>query len=350
VAPLAGGPPLFEGRLASDAQGRARQRLDLPPGTPELVVELPPDALAIDNRAILVPDPPRPVAVAVQIDDGALRRIVERALDATGRVHRDAAAPHLVVTDRAPAATAAGTPWHCILTPPEAPRLMRGPFLADRAHPLLEGVAFEGLTWSAGTNRLPGRVLLFAGDLPLLSLESPPRGAPTLHLVSAGAGEALYRAPAWPALVWNLLQACADTQPGPARRNLRSGVTSRFAAARQTPDVLVETPTGEQRLRTRSGYADWAPTQPGLYRMRIDDARAESFAVNFQAPAESDLRPRRQGAWGQAPGTERLRRTHRSVAWAAGLAALLLGGVHHGILGAVPRRSAAAAGARSRAA
>jgi len=348
VAPLAGGPALFEGRLAIDAQGRARQRLDLPPGTPELVVELPPDALAIDNRAILVPDPPRPVAVAVQLDDAALRRVVERALDATGRALRDAAVPHLVVTDRVPSATAAGTPWHCILTTPEAPRLVRGPFLADRAHPLLEGVAFEGLTWSAGTNRLPGRVLLFAGNLPLLSLESPPRGSPILHLVSAGAGDALYRSPAWPALVWNLLQACADAQPGPSLRNLRAGITARFATARQASDVLIETPAGEQRLRIRGGLADWAPTQPGRYRMQIGDANAEPFAVNFQAPAESDLRPRRQGAWGQSPDTERLRRTHRSVAWAAGLAALLLAGVHHGILGAIPRRGAAATGERSR--
>ena len=348
VAPLAGGPPLFDGRITLGVQGRAQQRLELPPGTPALVVELPPDALAIDNRAILVPDPPRPVAVAVQIDNAALRRVVERALDATGRAFRDAAVPHLVVTDRAPSATATGAPWHCILTAPEAPRLVRGPYLADRSHPLLEGVAFEGLTWSAGTNRLPGRVLLFAGNLPLLSIESPPRGSPTLHLVSAGAGDALYRSPAWPALVWNLLQACAETQPGPSLRNLRAGVTARFATARQASDVLVETPTGEQRLRARSGYADWAPTQPGLYRMRIGDARVEPFAVNFQAPAESDLRPRRQGAWGQAPDTERLRRTHRSVAWAAGLAALLLAGVHHGILGAIPRCGAAATGERSR--
>ena len=191
-------------------------------------------------------------------------------------------------------------------------------------------------------------MLLFAGNLPLLSLESPPRGSPILHLVSAGAGDALYRSPAWPALVWNLLQACADTQPGPSLRNLRAGITARFATARQASDVLIETPAGEQRLRMRGGLADWAPTQPGRYRMQIGDAHAEPFAVNFQAPAESDLRPRRQGAWGQSPDTERLRRTHRSVAWAAGLAALLLAGVHHGILGAIPRRGAAATGERSR--
>ena len=350
VAPLSGGVPLFEGNIVPDDQGRARQRLDLPSGTPDIVVELAPDALAIDNRAILVSDPPRPVAVAVQLGDAALRSVVERALDATGRALRDAPAPHLVFTDRAPSASARDAPWHCILTPPDGPRLVRGPYLADRAHSLLEGVAFEGLTWSAGTNRLPGRVLLFAGNLPLLSLESPPRGSPTLYLVSAGAGDALYRSPAWPALVWNILQACADAQPGPSLRNLRAGVIARFATTRQASDVLVETPAGEQRLRARGGYADWAPTQPGLYRMRIGDARVEPFAVNFQAPAESDLRPRRQGAWGKAPDTARLRRTHRSVAWAAGLAALLLAGVHHGILGAVPRRGAAATGARSRAA
>lgn len=340
VAPLAaGGAPLFEGRLAVDDQGRARQRLDLPPGTPELVVELPPDALELDNRAILLADPPRPVAVAVQVENDAQRRVVERALDATQRARRDAPAPHLVITDRPSAAgNTPGAPWHCILTAPKAPRLVRGPYLADRAHPLLEGVSFEGLTWSAGTNQLPGRVLLFAGNLPLISLDSPPRGSPTLHIVSAGAGDALYRAPAWPALVWNLLQACADVQPGPPRRNLRAGVAARFAAEPQQSLVHIETPSGKEQLRARGGHADWMPTEPGLYRMRLGDNRTEPFAVNFQAPAESDLRLRQQGTWGEMADTEHLRRTHRSVAWVAGLAALLLAGLHHVILGAAWRR------------
>ena len=338
VAPLAGGATLFDGRMALDSEGHGRLRLELPPGTATLVVEIPPDALDIDNRAVLVPDPPRQLAVAVDLGNPALRRIVERALTATGRVVWEAAVPHIVFTDHLPGSGQRDGLWQMVITRPEAPRLVRGPYLADGAHSLLEGVSFEGLTWPVGSNSLPGRILLFADNAPLLSIDAPSRGPTTLHLVSAGANDALYRSAAWPALIWNLLQACAETQPGPTARNLRAGATARFATARQTPDVRFETPSGEVRLSARAGRVDWAPIQSGYYRMWLDDKHSEPFAVNFQSAAESDLRQRHRGEWGEAADAARLHRTHRSVAWLAALAALLLIGVHHGILGVFSQR------------
>jgi hypothetical protein len=343
---LDGGAPIFEGSVALGADGRGRQRLELPPETPALAVELPPDALAIDNRAVLVPERPRPLAVAVHLDDAALRRLVERALTATGRVVLNAEAPQLVFTERILETAGPAAPWQFVVTRPVSPRLLRGPCFADRAHPLLEGVSFEGLVWPAGANTLPGRVLLFSGSAPLLSLDMPLRGATFIHLVSAGAGDALYRSAAWPALVWNTVQACADAQPGPVARNLRAGATARFATERQASEARFETPEGEQRLRARAGRATWAPTLPGRYHLLLDDGRREAFAVNFLAPGESDLRRRRGGQWGGAQETARLRRTHRSVAWIAGVAALLLAGVHHGVLGQWSRRGSEPPGKR----
>jgi hypothetical protein len=67
--------------------------------------------------------------------------------------------------------------------------------------------------------------------------------------------------------------------------------------------------------------------------MRLPDGGTEPFAVNLFAPGESDLRGRMTGHWSGAQDGERLQRTHRSFAWLPGLAALLLAGIHHGVLG-----------------
>jgi hypothetical protein len=325
---------LFEGAVDLSNGGRGRLTLDLPPDTPALSVALQPDALETDNRAMLLPVTPRPVASAVRIADAGLRRTVERALAATGRFRADASAPQIVFTDRAAEdSSAANAPWQVVFTAPAAPRLVRGPYLADRSHPLLEGLSFDGLVWPAGTNTLPGRVLLFAGSSPLLSFDAPPRRAPVMHLVTTGAGDALYRTAAWPALIWNLAQACAEAQPGPASRNLRAGVAAPFMAGRGATEAVFDTPGDTLTLRTHAGRAIWAPPVPGLYRMRLPDGGTEPFAVNLFAPGESDLRGRMTGHWSGAQDGERLQRTHRSFAWLPGLAALLLAGIHHGVLG-----------------
>ena len=154
-----------------------------------------------------------------------------------------------------------------------------------------------------------------------------------MHLVSAGAGDPLYRSAAWPALVWNVVHACARDRPGPPDRNLRAGTRTVFAAEQDAREIRLETPGGEERLPARQGRATWTPSLPGVYRMRLEDGSHETFAVHFLAPAESDLRSCGAGSWGGKPSAEELRQTHRSVAWIAGLAALLLMAAHHGWVG-----------------
>ncbi len=332
VVTLESGRELFAGEIERGGGERGRLVLELPPGTPAVAVVLPPDALDADNRAVLVPDAPRPVAVAVRITDAALRRTVERALAATGRVRADAPTPQLVFVDHAADDADAAAPWQVRFIAPEAPRLVRGPYLADRSHPLLEGLSFDGLVWPVGTNALPGRALLFAGSAPLLSVDAPPRRPPVIHLVTSGAGDAFYRTASWPAFVWNVVQACAEAQPGAAVRNLRAGAAATFTVGRGAAEAVFETPGGERRLRAHAGRVTWAPPLPGLYRLRLPDGTADPFAVNLFAPGESDLRDRSSGRWEGARDEARLVRTHRPVAWILGLAALLLAGIHHAMI------------------
>ncbi len=299
-------------------------------------MELPSDALALDNRALLLPEPPRPLNVALSFADQELYRVVSRALLATGRAHLDTTPTQLLFSDQ-PARAPHGV-WHCRLVAPDAPVSGFGPWLADQTHPLLEGVSLSSLPWQTGTNQLPGRALLLAGSQPLLSLEKRIDGGQTLHLMSGSAHDALYRSPAWPALVWNLLQECAEAQPGPPRHNLKAGSVVRFTPPPGAREVVFETPTGRVEQSVRGGKVAWAPVQPGRYRMELAAGETAAFAVNFHAPAESDLRRAGSGTWHEPLSITQLQRTHRSLTWLLATAALLLALLHHGVIARVAGR------------
>ena len=343
ISPLHGGDPLFHKQLTFNEEGHARLRLTLPTDTAPLAVELPDDALAIDNRAILWPDNPTPLKVEISLKDSGLRRMVERALKATGRVQIVTAAGELSFTAPPIVQRRADDPWYCLLTPPADGRLMRLPWLSDSNHHLMEGVNFERLAMVVGTNNLPGHGLLYAGQQPLITFETNPRLPPILHLQTTSAHEDLYRSTAWPALVHNLVTACMASRPGPAHPNLRSGQPTTFATERGVTKVTFETPHGVEQHHVQSGQLEWAPTQPGLYAMLAGDKSRIPFAVNFCAPGESDLRMALNGNWQGARQNEQLQLTHRPMAWLLGTIAILLLGLHHFLIGRTYRTAGVAA-------
>lgn len=318
-------------------EGKGRLVLTLPSGTPAMTVELAEDALASDNRAILLPETPRPVTVAVKINENRLRQATERALTASGRVLFHPEKPQLVFADAAQEVPGASF-WQVVLTPPAQAKLVRGPYLMDHANPLLEGVSFDGLVWAAGTNRLAGRALAFAGSLPLLTFDAPPRQMPVIRMQAEGVSSTLFQSAAWPVLVWNLLQACADAQPGSVRHNLRAGAQSVFSVAPGESQAVFDTPDGKQTFKPYAGKVIWAPVTAGLYAMRQPGGGATEFAVNLFASEESDLRTCMSGQWGSARTSAQLQRTHQSYAWLVGLIALFLAGLHHWALSRIQHR------------
>jgi hypothetical protein len=320
--------PLFTRDVAVAEAKPSRLVVELPPGTGPIQVSLPEDALSADNRALLLSQKPRPVAVAVRLKDERLRSCVRRAVEATGRALFEAGQPQLVFVDGGAERSDAPC-WQVALCEPVSPRLVRGPYLTDHAQPLLEGVSFDGLVWAVGTNALPGRGLAFAGNVPLVALDASARRTPVVRVLAGSAQDTLFQSAAWPVLVWNVLAACAEAQPGPAARNLRVGEQALFALAKGEERAVFETPSGERVMRARGGRVAWRPSEPGLYRLRLEDAEAGRFAVNLFAAGEADLRRGASGAWGGDARGGRLAQTHRSYAWLAGLAALALLALHH---------------------
>lgn len=319
--------PVFSDSLTPDATGTATLQLQLPYNTPPLNIELPPDPLTIDNHALLLPDTPRPIAVAVNITDPALSNLVNRALSATRYTITNTTSPQLIFSDTTPRQHR-NSPWHFVITPPQAPQLSRGPYLVDHSHPLLEGISFAGLVWPAGTNQLPGTTLLYSGNRALLSVSRYRRTAPTFHLVSSSAADPLYRSPAWPSLIWNLTHLCAAAQPCATAANLRLGKPTNLNAPPDQPTVTLTTPDGKLTIPADNGTANWTPTRPGLHYIESGGHKATPLSVNFFSATESNLATAGSGIWGTPAGTSQLRRSHRPYAWAAAALALLLLACH----------------------
>lgn len=339
LVPLAvGGSPLLVQDVDFD-DGRARLALTLPPGTPDVLAILPDDALAFDNRAILLAAAHRPLHIGLCIADDGLRHAVRRAVEVSGRAAslREFAPgawppppePHLVFAD-ASAALPPRRGWQVRFHAPAAPNLVKGPFLQDGASPLLEGVSFQGTVWNVGTNLLDGRALVFAGSTPLVALEESRRAA-TVRILAADAASTFFRTPAWPAFVWNLIDGCSAAQPGPSTRHARVGEPVVFALAADERAAVLDTPAGERALRAVNGRANWMPPEPGLYALRTG-GQTMPFAVNLFAESESDLRGCRRGRWGGGQEALRDERAFRPFAWLAGILALALLTFHHAVL------------------
>ncbi len=340
LAPLEGqGPALLVQNVAFDASGHARLALTLPPGTPDVLAILPEDALAFDNRAVLLAAEPPALNVALCLADEGLRRAVRRAVEASGRAASlrefipgawpPPPEPQLVFAD-AGATLPPRRGWQVRFHAPEASRLVKGPFLEDAASPLLEGVSFQGAVWKAGTNRLDGRALVLADGATLVAFEKSVR-APVLHIQATDDTSTFFRTPAWPALVWNVIDRCAAAQPGPSPRNARMGEIVSCILAADEREAVLETPSGERAVRAANGRAVWAPLEPGLHALRTG-GRTMPFAVNLFAEGESDLRSCGRGRWGGGRDARHEDRVFRPVAWAAGLLALVLLVAHHATL------------------
>ncbi len=305
----------------------ARERVALPParavhlawtvpaGEVALRVRLADDALAIDNEALLVPEPSRIVPVHVAMEDDDARRLrLARALDVIEDVHVIESAEGA----RLRIATAAGR-----VPPRGAELLVRavgearddwiGPFLMERAHapahgealPLLQGVNLEGVVWSAGRGALDGLPLVLAGEQVLLA-ETRVGGGRRLHMNLDPARSNLPSSPDWPILLANLAAQVRGELPGPVQANVRLGaeLALRYegSAADAAAHVLVG-PEGHRRPARGVALLTWEALRPGLHVLHAGETPVARFAAHFVDPDEADLRAAAQR--NEPPGTER---------------------------------------------
>jgi hypothetical protein len=305
-----------------------RAELKLSPGeTRRIVLEVPGDAgtvrasvgddeLAYDNAASLLSAPRKIVTYDVRVTDRELRPAIERAVKATGRTAPTTERPQLVFLEGGDTAPDAEESWVVrVLREPEA-EAFTGPFVLDRAHPLTDGLSLSGVVWGGGKSPLPGAPVVMAGNVVLVTDSELASGRHEMRLRLRPDLSTLTQSPAWPALVWNLVNWRADFLPGLDRANVRVGEEAVWTLTSSPASVEVTRPNGEtSAVPVHARRAAIRAAHPGIYSLRAGDEKAE-FAANALNRDESDLTKCVTGRWGEERDEATLRSDYRDItAW-----------------------------------
>ena len=310
--------PLQPDPLELGPEERRLLRWRVPRGLGLQVQLAPSDAQELDDQVVLLPSAAAPVAVRLNLEPGPTRDLLRRTLLASGLARLIPAQVDAVVDlevwgpGRTPQTT--GAPWVVVLGAGGGePKPYVGPFVLDTQHPLAEGLALEGVVWSAGgasLNDLPlsARPVVSAGDVPLLIDRGPVGGSHRVDLRWQPRLSNLQRTPNWPILWWNLLDTCRQQRPGVTPRNGRLDGMMHFRPHPDAKAAQLELPDGERRtLRLDGRPADGFELpieQAGWHRLEAGES-SHAFVVNALAPDESDLSRAasgRLGSWDEAQG------------------------------------------------
>jgi hypothetical protein len=301
---------------------------DVPDGVETVRAELPEDALTADNTLRLTRPPQQVLNVHIRLEDGPLKERVLQALQAVQSVHvRQADPPALSFGFYSDQTTAPDDTFRVsfrVLGKGDAKAYV-GPYFVLPYFDLTQGLELEGAVWAADPDfRTKGEVLASVGEVPLLVMRER-----ELIVNIRPQRTNLFRMPAWPVLVSNVVDYVRDRQPGLQRFSYRLGESLAFyRPAQWQGTVTMEAPDGETVEFEGNHIYYGRLKQDGVYELRAGDQRAATLGVNLLAADESDL-----GQAGSAGGLAELDRGqitrtdarpfHREFALVA--AALLLG-------------------------
>ncbi|MBK8978805.1 MAG: VWA domain-containing protein [Planctomycetes bacterium] len=284
--------------LALDPARPARLALDAPRSDAvwDVTIEAAGDALDVDDRAVLLPDPMRVVTFASALDAELTARLelerVARALDGVVLVGDVAAAQVCFVT----AAGDVGPGRHQVVVAPVGAGehdAWIGPFLIERRHPLGAGLTLDGVVWTAGRGEVSGAAIALAGRQVLLAEERDASGGLRLRVNLDPARSNLTSSPDWPILLDNLARRVRELAPGPGAVNVAVGdaLGWRPAGAADAPAELeLVDPVGRVLPARGTTLAAWEADQVGVYALRTRaGVELGRFGVSFRDPAESDL-------------------------------------------------------------
>ncbi|MBB6428834.1 vWA domain-containing protein [Algisphaera agarilytica] len=346
-APAVGSEPTVIDQRAIELAAGETTRLWLSPvgaeGRP-LIASLGDDALMQDNRVVLMPPERRLLPVSVDLSDAELNRSVTQAVRASNRAVLASERALLRITDTAAApdeAPLAGTipTWTVLFDTGSAedgaePQAFLGPFVIDFAHPVAEGLSLNGLVWAVPGNASeeqatpPGRPVVTAGNVVLLSDDERPDGTHQLTWRLRPDRSTVLQSAALPILVWNMIEMRQAERPGLSPVNARPGVPVSIVTRSSRGEVQVERieayasqETAAETLPVRERRATFIPDQPGVYEVVAGEQR-HRFAVNAGSLAESDLRAAIEDGFGEWDDDLAVVREYRGLAWALGLLVL----------------------------
>ncbi|HEV3385810.1 MAG TPA: BatA and WFA domain-containing protein [Gemmata sp.] len=310
---------LKRSELRLNAFETQRVIMEVPGGdsAPSIRAVLDSDDLPIDNSLTLLSTPRRTVRYDLRLTDAKIRSSVERALKASGAAKPADERPHLIFhnSDVDTGRTDQDDAWGVRILAEQEAEAYTGPFVLDRSHPLVQGLSLTGVVWGGGNSRLPGAPVVMAGNVQLLTDSESQTGKHDLQLRLRHDLSTLLESPAWPALIWNMVQWRASYLPGLDQTNVRLGQEVSWSLGRHVESIEMIKPGGAtssvpvhgRRVTVRAEH-------PGVYRLRNGTESVE-FATNPLSRDESDLTTCATGQWGEeqdskVPGIE-----YRNITW-----------------------------------
>ena len=274
---------------------------NIPEDVSSVSLELPADGLANDN--VLRITRPQRLVLPAKIDvahprlDGYLRK----ALVATGKTELIDPAWLALSFSRAGASPVAASPGHFLVRfhvgPKDKAKPYVGPYFINHlaaAGDLLRGVDLHGVIWVADPAFKPAdanaEILVSVGDVPLVAITGRAVADQQLIVNIVPEGSSLFRAPAWPVFVSNIVDYVHERSPGLKRFSFRLGESLSFRRPKAWQGaVTIEAPDGARVAFEGDDIYYGRFDKDGIYSVQTKTLRVASLDVNLLAEAESDL-------------------------------------------------------------
>ncbi len=299
---------------------------NLKPGAGPMRARIADDALAIDNVAVLLPQSRKHVRVELRIGDEKLKASVEKALLAAGIAELNSRSAELVFADDEQITERGSETWTVQFIAEHDAVSYAGPFVIDRGHPLAEGLSLDGVVWAAGRTPSAGRPIITAGDVALLT-DVERAGSHNLRWRLKPDLSTLQDTPAWPVLIWNLIDWRASQAPGFKQANVRLGSSAVLTVREGVRTINIQPPNGAASEVPAGGQSLAIKAETwGVYEVTAGGVKY-NFAANALSRQESDLTKCASGSWdGWNAGVQDIQQ--RSIAWVLVLLALIVLAAH----------------------
>ncbi len=259
------------------------------------------DPLAIDHELILIEPEVRLVTVAITLpSDHSAFEPIHRILGVLPRAQQgDPGDADLIVAPAADTPPAERSLWWLGMGPidpatvDETGKMLVGPYLVEKQHPLMNEIVLGGVVWggvqsapdgltpliSAGSNFLLGQMAGTSANAYVMNVD----------LMKSN----LTESPDWPIFWTNLVEQCRNSQPGFRRWNFHLEESIPLTLDPATLDAendLLLVHEGTEKSLIRMESIEIPPRREvGLYTVKDGEEEVGTFAVNFFDRDESDL-------------------------------------------------------------
>ncbi len=282
------------------------------PSVKTAALELPKDALEIDNRVVLPPLPRQTIRVRLDVTNPvlapAVKKAIELAQDGQRKIELVSSNEDLLVTDN-PAPGADSSVNRLQFDVPSQPldkiepTIYKGPYIANSSSSLMTGTDFSGVLW--GIEKSDWRMesaefaLLSVGDVPLIVQRTNSNGVNSVRLRLVPELSNLIQSPNFPIFIYNVLKQQAAALPGLQSSYVSAGEFFVFHSRQnESAPLEIQSPDGEKDVVSfRLGQAVFQPYDIGAYKI-TSKGKTYQASVNALNRNESDLRGLKSGEWG----------------------------------------------------